>query len=93
MEFHQNKCNLGDVPDTTRQCAKPLTNGPRLRQECHPGCNKISNRTSKLIFKGMETILLTNYKRKALVGGKPVVIPFPFFLFTSHLSSHHFDVE
>jgi hypothetical protein len=26
-------------------------------------------------------------------GGKLVVIPFPFFPFTSHLNSHHFDVE
>jgi hypothetical protein len=36
-----------------------------MRQECHPSCDKISSRTSELIFKGMETALLTDYKREA----------------------------
>jgi hypothetical protein len=36
-------------------------------QECHPGCNKISSCTSELIFKGMETVLLMDYKREALI--------------------------
>jgi hypothetical protein len=31
-------------------------------QECHPGCDKISSCTGKLIFNGMETVLLANYK-------------------------------
>jgi hypothetical protein len=38
------------------------------RQECHPGCDKISSCTGELIFKGMETVLLVNYKREALTG-------------------------
>jgi hypothetical protein len=37
-------------------------------QECHPGHDKISIRTGKLIFKGMETVLLTDYKCEALTG-------------------------
>jgi hypothetical protein len=32
-----------------------------------PSCDKISSRTDELIFKGMETILLANYKREALI--------------------------
>jgi hypothetical protein len=38
------------------------------RQEYYHGCDKIFSRTSELIFKGMETILLTYYKREALIG-------------------------
>jgi hypothetical protein len=37
-------------------------------QEYHPGCDKFSNCTDKLIFKGMETVLLTDYKCEALTG-------------------------
>jgi hypothetical protein len=39
-----------------------------VHQECHPGCDKISSHTNELIFKGMETILLTDYKRETLTG-------------------------
>jgi hypothetical protein len=39
-----------------------------MRQECHPGCDKIFSRTSKLIFKGMEIVLLVDYKHEALAG-------------------------
>jgi hypothetical protein len=34
----------------------------------HVGCYKISNRTSELMFKGMETVLLVDYKCEALDG-------------------------
>jgi hypothetical protein len=39
-----------------------------MRQECHPGCDKISSCTDKLIFKGMEIVLLMYYKHEALAG-------------------------
>jgi hypothetical protein len=29
LEFHQNKCHPGNVPDMMRPCARPLTSGPR----------------------------------------------------------------
>jgi hypothetical protein len=35
-----------------------------MHQECHPGCDKISSRIGELIFKGMETVLLTYYKHE-----------------------------
>jgi phosphoribosylaminoimidazole (AIR) synthetase len=38
-----------------------------MRQECHPGWNKISSCTSKLIVKGMETVFLVDYKCEALI--------------------------
>jgi hypothetical protein len=34
----------------------------------HAGCDKILSRTGELIFKGMETVLLVDYKREALTG-------------------------
>jgi hypothetical protein len=37
-----------------------------MHQECHPGCDKISSHTGELIFKGMEIVLLTDYKSEAL---------------------------
>jgi hypothetical protein len=39
-----------------------------MRQECHPGYDKISSRTGELIFKGIKTVLLADYKREALTG-------------------------
>jgi hypothetical protein len=34
----------------------------------HAGRDKISSRTGELIFRGMKTILLADYKREALAG-------------------------
>jgi hypothetical protein len=34
----------------------------------HAGCDKISSHTGELIFKGMEIVLLADYKHEALVG-------------------------
>jgi hypothetical protein len=33
-----------------------------------PSCDKISSRTGNLIFKGMEIVLLMDYKHEALIG-------------------------
>jgi hypothetical protein len=50
-----------------------------MRQECHPGCDKISSRIGKLVFKGMKMVLLGDYKREALVGRKIGSYPFSNF--------------
>jgi hypothetical protein len=57
--FLQNFLNMTRMP-------------PRLRQDLQShgkfGCDKISRRIGELIFKGMQTVLLMNYKREALAG-------------------------
>jgi hypothetical protein len=39
-----------------------------MHQECYLGCDKITSRTGKLIFEGMDTVFLTEYKHEALTG-------------------------
>jgi hypothetical protein len=44
------------------------THWEKYPRRSHTGCDKISSRTSELIFKGMETVLLVDYKCEALAG-------------------------
>jgi hypothetical protein len=55
------------TPDKKPSAAKNFSTKFLLtREECHPGCDKISNCTGKLIFKVMVTVLRMDYKREAL---------------------------
>jgi hypothetical protein len=59
----------GKATESSEECLEEVNKEigweKHLRRS-HAGCDKISSRTDELIFRGIETIMFTDYKREAL---------------------------
>jgi hypothetical protein len=64
--YHQRLGKATELSEEHLEEVNKKTHWEKHPRRSHAGCDKISSRTDELIFKGMETVLLADYKHKAL---------------------------
>jgi hypothetical protein len=67
-EYHQRSGKANESSKERLEEINKETCWEKHPRRSHAGCDKISSRIGELIFKGMEIVLLMDYKREAFTG-------------------------